>query len=286
MKQFKHTLDKSSKKFVCPSCNKKTFVKYVETETGNYLSDVVGRCDRESNCGFHQRPEKEIQEVFEVKYIEPKPVSFHEMTTLLKMYVQRPTPDHFTQFLKTKFDETIVFTAMQNYFLTGTSKPWENSTVFWQIDDHQRIRAGKIIQYDPITGKRIKKPFNRIAWMHSSAQDFNLSQCLFGLHLIAENTVSTIGIVEAEKTAVVLSMFKPEYLWLATGSKGNFKHELLKPVKGFNVVAFPDKGEFTDWQKTASDLNKVGFNIKVDAFIENTDCENGTDLADILLKEL
>jgi hypothetical protein len=53
---YQRTLDKSSKKFSCPNCTKRTFVKYVEIETGNYLADNFGRCDRESKCGYQAHP--------------------------------------------------------------------------------------------------------------------------------------------------------------------------------------------------------------------------------------
>ena len=55
MKQYKYTLDKSSKKFICPNCNSKSFVLYVDNETQSYLNDF-GRCDRETNCGHHKAP--------------------------------------------------------------------------------------------------------------------------------------------------------------------------------------------------------------------------------------
>ena len=58
MATFKFSLDKSSKKFICPNCNKKTFVYYVDTAQGKYLSTDFGRCDREQNCGYHKAPPK------------------------------------------------------------------------------------------------------------------------------------------------------------------------------------------------------------------------------------
>jgi len=58
MEGFKYSLDKSSKKNTCPNCNKKTFVFYVDTETGNYLPADYGRCDREQNCKYHKAPPK------------------------------------------------------------------------------------------------------------------------------------------------------------------------------------------------------------------------------------
>ncbi|WP_372938062.1 DUF6371 domain-containing protein [Seonamhaeicola sp.] len=40
-----------------------------------------------------------------------------------------------------------------------------------------------------------------------------------------------MAIVESEKTAIIMSMFLPDFIWLATGSKGNFKYELLELLK-------------------------------------------------------
>ena len=88
MIQFKYTLDKSSKKFVCPKCNKKSFVKYIETETNDYLSDEFGRCDRQSSCQYFLTPEKE-QATFQILNIPKPETSYHslelvEKTTFLK----------------------------------------------------------------------------------------------------------------------------------------------------------------------------------------------------------
>jgi len=48
--------------------------------------------------------------------------------------------------------------------------------------------------------------------------------CLFGLHLLGPET-ETVAIVEAEKTAVVTSMFFPDVLFLATGGITNLRKE-------------------------------------------------------------
>ncbi len=53
---YRFYLDKSSKKFICPSCEKKTFVRYIDIETKQFIRTDVGRCDREINCGFHYSP--------------------------------------------------------------------------------------------------------------------------------------------------------------------------------------------------------------------------------------
>jgi hypothetical protein len=194
--------------------------------------------------------------------------------------------DNLTEFLKIYFSKDEVFKAMQNYFITGTNYFWSNSTAFWQIDEKQKIHACKIMQYDRFTGKRKKIPYNHINWLHNAIKepDFNIKQCLFGLHLVVEDYQKTIAIVESEKTAIVMSIFLPDYIWIATGSKQNLKLDLLKPVKKRNIVLFPDKGEYDNWGKKAYELNALGFKIAVSQLIEKTDFESGFDLADYFFK--
>jgi hypothetical protein len=86
-----------------------------------------------------------------------------------------------------RFSKDEVFIATQNYFITGTNICWFYSTVFWQIDDKEQIHAGKIMQYDRFTGK--KRTYNHVNWLHKAFKEpeFNLSQCLFGLHRITED---------------------------------------------------------------------------------------------------
>lgn len=288
MKVFKYSLDKSSKKFICPNCQKKTFVKYIETETNNYLSDEYGRCDRENKCGYHNTPKGEICNSFEIKHTPPPEPSYHTLE-LLDRSIADYKNNNFVQFLHSIFNEDEVRQAIQKY-LIGTSKHWQGATVFWQIDNHERVHAGKILQYNPNTGKRHKTSEGKslINWVHSvlKLKPFNLNQCLFGLHLIRDTTKRTIAIVESEKTAVIISIFKPQYLWLSTGMKGGFKYEMLKPIKDFKIIAFPDKSEYKDWLNKANDLNKVGFNIDVIDWLENTKYKEGTDLADIYIEQI
>ena len=75
----------------------------------------------------------------------------------------------------------------------------------------------------------------------------------------------------------------PSNLWLATGSKANFKEELLLPVKDYNVIAYPDKSEFKNWQSKAEILNKLGYKIVCSHILENFILEEGGDLVDLLM---
>ncbi len=360
MENFKYTLDKSSKKHICPNCNKRTFVLYVDNETDSYLTDDFGKCDRSTNCNYHKAPPKgkkafcipflllksisdkankltDVNGIISIipksqileqtkkdcwitewylktstinylsnesKYfntdevgfvniitnkITPSEIvpSFHSLELLDKMFFDTSQTNNLTDFLKTIFSDNEVFEAMKNYFITGTNHFWNNATVFWQINDKDQVQGAKIMLYDKYTGKRIKEPFNHINWLHKAIKepDFNLCQCLFGLHNTTEDYQKTIAIVESEKTAIIMSIILPDYIWLATGSKGNFKFELLEALKKRNIIAFPDKGEYFNWLNKATELNAIGFKIAVSELIEQTDFENGFDLADYYLNE-
>jgi ssDNA-binding Zn-finger/Zn-ribbon topoisomerase 1 len=289
MNQFKYTLDKSSKKFTCPKCNKKTFVKYIETETGNYQSEDFGRCDRETNCGFHASPKGELNKMVDFVAIPKPETSFHDYN-LVSQSRRNFKQNNFVQFLKTLFTESEVNKAIERYLL-GTSKQCNGATIFWQIDNNEKVRHGKIMLYNPETGKRVKDQYGKgiINSVRSvlKLKDFNLNQCLFGLHLINETNQKTIALVESEKTSIIMSIFKPQYTWLATGSKSGLKYDFLKPIKDYKIIAFPDKSEFSDWSKKAIDLNNFGFDIRVNNWLEQqNNYEAGIDLADVFMREL
>jgi len=56
MGNYHYILDKGTKKHICPNCGKLRFVRYIDTDTGQYLPGEFGRCDRESNCNYHKKP--------------------------------------------------------------------------------------------------------------------------------------------------------------------------------------------------------------------------------------
>ncbi len=286
--QYRYSLEKGSKKHRCPLCTKKTFVRYVDNETREYLPEHYGRCDREQNCQYWEMPKGEFKNTYEVKYVPPPPTSYHDYEMVTKSG-RNFKQNNFVQFLKTLFSENEVKDAILKY-LIGTSKLWNGATVFWQIDNNEKVRHGKIMLYDRETGKRSKNA-NGKAYINSvgstlKLKDFNLKQCLFGLHLINENETKTVAVVESEKTAVIMSLFKPEYVWLATGSKQGFKYEMLKPLRNYKIIAFPDKIEYNAWQDRAMELKDFDFDISVNDYLKNTGYPDSTDLADIYIDEV
>lgn len=299
--EYKYTLDKSSRKFNCPNCQKRRFVKYIDIVKNDYISDIIGRCDRETSCGYHQKPTSN-QTILYVPYIEKKINSptFHQKEMVLNSH-KRFNENNFFLFLSKFFSKDQVLQSFAKYQM-GTSKHWRGASIFWQIDTYENIHAGKVILFDKETGKRVKQPYPHINWVHKliKEENFVLQQCLYGLHLIQKALQSPlqqntnplqqslqrkIAIVEAEKTAVIMSLFLPDYIWLATGSKQNLKYDLLKPIKENDIIVFPDKGEFEDWKTKSEQLTKLGFKIKCSELIEKSNFELGTDLADVYIHE-
>ena len=284
---YKYILDSSTKKYRCKRCNKNTLVKFIDSKTGELMNENFGRCDRESKCGFFEIPKGEKLSKQEYIHKKPKPTSFHEYSLVPKSG-RNFRENNFIQFVKHLFGDVATKEVIKKY-LIGTSKKWNGATIFWQIDNTQKVRHGKIMLYALVSGKRKKNQLGK-AYISSvrrelKLDDFNLKQCLFGLHLINESECRSVAIVESEKTAVLMSVFKPDYVWLATGSKSGFKYEYLKPLRNYTIIGFPDKSEYSSWNDKAIELNSLGFNITVSKWLEETNYKEGADLADVLIEE-
>ena len=289
---FKYTLEPykgPSQKHTCPSCNhKKSFVRYIDTQTHQYHSDPnVGRCDREVKCKYHKKPGGNIhykhktndQNDFVFNFVDGK---------YLEYSMQEGRRNFFVEFLYQKYPKDTVNKAVENYKIGSTLKK-PGSTIFWQLDENCKIRTGKIMMYNPETGKRIKSGNqNHISWVHkfiSLNEDFSLRQCLFGLHLAIGNDLP-LAIVESEKTAVIGSIELPNYVWLATGSKNGLNKNKFHSIRYRDITFFPDLGCMDDWKKDAKKLN-LKSNPTWVKLLEDKQNEpgffQGMDIADYLL---
>lgn len=288
-------------RYRCPSCQQrdKTFSLYIDTETGEHIHPTVGRCNRESNCGHHYTPKQYFQDnnisfdtpqpkAYKPRPVtpQPKPVSFIPVE-VFKASLKAHETNHFVQFLINLFGVEVASQLVSRYFI-ATSKYWNGGTVFWQIDTQGKVRTGKIMLYSPTTGKRIKEPFNHINWVHKALKqpEFELRQCLFGEHLLIEKT-KPVAIVESEKTAVIASVYLPQFIWVAVGSLTNLNAEKCSILKGRTVTLFPDLNGFEKWSSKAKELSHLA-NFTVSDLLERkaTEAERkqGFDLADYLIK--
>lgn len=298
--KYRYTLEHCSgnnKKKRCPACGHMTFVRYIDTETGEYLSEDIGRCDRECNCGYHKKPKDFFAEGGvrpEKAYWFPKPnlnpsprpSSFSAINhALVEESMGKLAFNNFNIWLREHFDSAKAMEACIRYNVGGHNL-WPNSTVFWQIDQQTKVHAGKIMLYDYHTGHRVKSPDAKVCWVHSLTgfKDFNLRQCLFGLHLLRPEN-ETVAIVESEKTAVVASMFFPGTVFLATGGLTNLRPETCEPLKGKRVILFPDLGAEEIWREKAREIpglqNHVVSNW-LSSIATDEMRQRGLDIADVM----
>jgi hypothetical protein len=232
------------------------------------------------------------------KPIEIKPTSFIH-PDIFKGSLQGYESNNFVQFLYDRFGVDATNKAIATYYI-GTSehqftnpdfpryKSEKGATVFWQIDIEGKIRTGKIMLYNATTGKRVKEPFNHINWVHKALKmpDFELKQCLFGEHLLKGNT-KPIAMVESEKTAIIASIYLPQFVWVAVGSLTNLNAEKCKVLQGRKVVLYPDLNGFEKWSLKAKELSHIKkFTISdlLETKATEKEKESGLDLADYLLR--
>ena len=87
----------------------------------------------------------------------------------------------------------------------------------------------------------------------------------------------TVAIVEAEKSAVILSELYPQYIWLATGGMDEVQVNKFMPLSDYKVILFPDTDPdgraFTRWHEAAQAVMKSFFwprnnPIRVSPFLE------------------
>ena len=148
--------------------------------------------------------------------------------------------------------------------------------IYWQIDNHEETYEGKIMHYlaDCHRNKARNADWvgsalaRRYGWGKGTAR-----HCFFGLHQLSKSRfgytdavkqideryvplcASTgsataapepvegpkgIAIVEAEKTAVILSEIYPQYIWLAAGGLTQLQIDKFRPLRGRKLILCPD----------------------------------------------
>ena len=194
--------------------------------------------------------------------------------------------------------------AVERYHL-GLSR--DGGVIFWQMDHLGTVYDGKIMYYRPDCHrdhhhnptwvsaelKRFYKPTFDIPTLH----------CLFGLHLLSltpplpnregatatespkttsvensslftfHSSLSIVAVVEAEKTAVILSELYPQCLWMASGGLEALRPESLFPLRGHRIILFPDTDDsgatYTRWYDISRKASRLlGQPITVSSLLE------------------
>ena len=243
----RYSLEKGSKKHHCPDCNKKTFVLYVDTETGDYLPEQYGRCDRESNCSYHLNPyldgyAKAIQEQEKGNRSElpnnwkpqrkkvtpqptPEPVFFDFDTFKQTLQPERYEKNKFIMnlFYRVQFPFEVdeVTKVIQLYrFGTVANGYRAGANTFPFIDIKNNVWAIQVKQFDEqnhTTGTDflhsiIEKHHTRNnkplpIWLEAYTKQDKRISCLFGEHLLSKYHSNPVALVEAPKTAVYGTLY-------------------------------------------------------------------------------
>ncbi len=300
-----------STRYTCPNCKRDhCFTRYLD-DNGEEIDPTCGICDHTGSCGYHLPP-REFYKLHpekkpgpdwryqKVDWLEAKkqrtkalPVATCFIPPDIVLKSVRPDRDSdFVTFLRTMLDPIVVEGLINDYQLGVTSK---KDVIFFQLDINGSCRTGKIMKYDPETGHRIKdesKP-GRINWVHAVMkkvgqlpEDWELTQCLFGEHLLPIYPDKPVALGENQKTAVICCGLMPKFLWLATGGKQQINQEKFAVLGKRKVTAFPDVDGFNEWITRLKGV--TGLNVTIADVLQKEatpqDFLDHIDIADWLLR--
>ena len=297
-------------RLTCPQCGRHhCFTPYVDNND-KIIGEQYGRCDHESSCGYvlyppseedwrdytpqyrRREPQRKSRVVTKPKI---KPIPASKLGIIPPDIVQKTVcsskRSDFVTFLLTLFDEETVSRLISEYQI-GVTKAGD--AIFYQIDQNGRCRTGKVMKYNPATGKRVKDESSptAITWVHSLLKqqgvlpsEWELTQCLFGEHLLRRYPDKLVCLVESEKTAIICSGVAPECVWLATGGKGQL-NDRIEILDGRKILAIPDVDGYDTWYEKARE--RPYLSITVCDYIQTKagedDREAHIDLADIVIR--
>ena len=193
-------------------------------------------------------------------------------------------------------------------------------TIFWQIDEKQQVRTGKMMRYKP-DGHRDKESKYGFDFIHSvlsrhwdaekgentydppypyphifDPDKQEMVQTLFGMHLLDKykgNTDQDVCIVESEKTALLMSIAygnHPQQVWMACGGKENLNRDKLYPIieQNRHIVLYPDRDGIDDCQEIAKRIDYKRLEVEVKPVTEWwQECDGPkADIADVEIRML
>ncbi len=295
MNEYRYTLEKGSKTFICPNCGRKSFVRYIDIETGDYLPEKYGRCNHEDSCipHYHLNPYKDgyakktkeqqykpiIHKKQDVK-LKPVPIPVEVLKQTLAGYEKNVFIQNLLLRVAFPFEVQDIEKVISWYYLGTVSHGYRAGAIaFPFIDIDNNTRAIQIKQFDKAnhtTGTdflhsiiekyyiKNKKPLPQ--WLQKYNNNDKKVSCLFGEHLLSKYPHSPIALVEAPKTAVYGTLYfgfpeqSENLLWLAVYNKSSFSFDKLRVLQGRDVFVFPDLSKdgntFKEWEQKAKEYEQ------------------------------
>ena len=175
-------------RYTCPHCGKKkSFTRYIDTETGEYVDEQCGKCDHESACGYHYSPREFFhdhpwarpREEHATEYVNGHPIvslSHHSADHYQRSHVtvMPQEPQHQSEFFSFGWVEQVqtrtspfrqwmeqlplpqdrVARVLDEYYVGATANDtlrdgtnYGPSVIFWQIDEQRQVHDGKMMAY-------------------------------------------------------------------------------------------------------------------------------------------
>lgn len=315
MAQYPYKLDSSSKKFICPACGLKRFVRLKDSLSGEYLPEEFGRCDRESSCGYSKFPSIQDSSSFSKPW---------KSTPVIKTYF---IPDSIVMAAKAYAINTNLIQNLLHritypiplhrirpvidlYQLGGIKKgAAKGSICFPFIDYSGRVRAIQVRDFDKACHGMTPNTLPKLLYYHYQYTkseipnwliDYQKNEtqfsCFFGEQLLNQYPNNPVGIVEAPKTAVICTIYfglpsnTSNILWLAAYNKSSLNLRKFQPLKERKVILFPDQDAYEGWSDKAREIRNAFPNLLLSIsdyirdYIDSKVCP-GADLADILINE-
>lgn len=323
IQKYRYSLEKGSKKYNCPQCGKKSFVRFMDNSNKEYLLEQYGRCDRSNKCQYNISPYKDgyisdqnsdnSKIIFESK----APVYFDQhiySETLRKEgFGKNIFLENLLKNIPFPFDPDDVYNVAELYKLGTIFKgDMARAITFPFIDVKNNVRAIQVKQFDKqnhtvrtdFLHTIIKRYHNANDsqipnWLSSYLDNEKIITCLFGENLLEKFPDNPVALVEAPKTAVYGTLYfglpknKNDLIWLAVYSKDTFTLDKLQVLKNRNVIVFPDLSKdgstYRIWEEKASrfalKIPSVTFRFSKLLEKEATEEERnkGLDLADYLI---
>ena len=303
MDNYKWQLQKYSgrnSRHTCPACGRPhCFTLYVDA-AGNPLASDVGRCEHLSKCGFHKTPAEHFADhpneerkpysaktgISATTKKQPEQIDFIPFSLIHR---SESTSNSLMRYLAKSFPQSGLEMVTKMYHLGSTRK---GEIIYPQIDAQSRCRTGKVMAYGE-DGHRIKRSeCDAVDWLHArlmrqqgkAASDYHLRQCLFGEHLLTKYPYRIACLTEGEKSAVIASLFFPQFVWVSCGGKFGLKPETCKSLAGRDVIVYADADAVAEWSEK---IRRLDFckSIRLSDWAKDEPQGSKQDIADLLMAE-
>ena len=178
----------------------------------------------------------------------------------------------------------------------GCSK--DDAVIYWQIDQLGYVHDGKLMWYGPDCHRLKNRNASWVMFLLKKhycipQTAFQPTHVFFGTHLLRHTEIEkkdscnscnswfkkrpVVCIVEAEKSAVILSELYPQYIWLAAGGMGEVQVNKFLPLQYYRIILFPDTDPegraYKVWYDAAQNVMRSFFwpkhnPIRVSPFLE------------------